>query len=381
MADDSKPTIPVSLDDFLQYSPVGPLQTAIGNNFYGINHRQTPAAVPINKDNYGLTFFVRPQLNMQTGNLRNMRLFTPLLSNDPNSYQRIVRCLLDPRIMYGYETTNTIDPNAPSDYTSLKCPFVDNSQAFIPILTNHLKSISGWPDVTVPTHTSKEGAYQEAHSMVDGISVNYTAYDIEATFRNSKGDPIMALFHAWVHYQTAVFEGNLVPYPDMLSENEIDYNTRIYRIILDPTKTKLQKIAATGVSFPSSLPMAGYFDYSSEKPYNDANSDITIRFRCNGAQYLDDILISEFNATVAIFNPSMDGVRSKAGVRDSSLDRDMVQIPHDYLAIFNNRGYPRIDPDTYDFNWYVSKRDFTNKMQAISDFSGSLPTTNNFYNR
>lgn len=347
-----------SLDDFLQYSSVGPLQTAIGNNIYGINHRQTPTPVPLNKDHYGLTFFTRPQLNFQTNNLRNLRGFTKYLTTEPLSYQMAVRCMLDPRMQNGYPYSK-VGEDDQQDLFRLNCPFVDNRMAFIPLLTNHLKSISGWPDQTTPFTTTPDGSYQEAHSMVDGIITNYSAYDIEATFRNSKGDPVMALFEAWVNYQSAVFEGTLVPYPDFLIENEIDYNTRIYRLILDPTKRKVQKIAATGASTPASLPWGAHFDYSSEKPYNDSTSDISIRFRCNGAQYNDDILIYEFNKTVQIFNPSMN---------DKALQRDMVIIPIDLLQFFNNRGYPRIDPNTYDLDWWVERSVFDRKVKGLQDF-------------
>jgi hypothetical protein len=246
----------------------------------------------------------------------------------------------------------------------LKCPFVDPEQAFIPILTNHLKSISGWQDILVPIHTSKEGAYKEEHSMVDGIVTNYTAYDIEATFRNSKGDAIMLLFYVWEQYMAAVAEGTLMPYPDFIVENAIDYNTRMYRLVLDPSKTKVQKIAANGVALPTSLPVGAYFDFSVDKPYNDANSDITIRFKCLGAQYFDDILIDEFNKTVQIFNPAM---------RQESLNREkMVKIPLEMLNIFNNRGYPRIDPDTYELSWWVSALAFQNKQAAIAAFKNSF---------
>lgn len=353
MATNSASVIPASLDDFLQSSPIGSIQTAVGNNFYGINHRQQPNVVPINKDHYGLTFFVRPQLNLLTDNIRNVRIFTPLLTKNNASIQTIARCLLDPRLMQGY----------PNIGNRLNCPFVDHEQAFIPILTNHLKSISGWPDIVVPTATSKEGAYQEAHSMADGTTVNYTAYDIEATFRNSKGDPIMLLFYIWTHYMSLVYEGLLVPYPDFIVENEIDYNTRIYRLILDPTKKKVQKIGATGVSFPTSLPIGGFFDYSNEKPYNDNNSDITIRFKCLGAQYQDDILIFEFNKTVAVFNPSMS---------ERNISNQMVKIPDSLLTIFNNRGYPRIDPLTYDLEWWVNAEEYQKKINALGNIDALM---------
>lgn len=378
MADNSKPIIAASLDDFLQNTAAGSAATAIGNNFYGINHRQTPTPIALNKDNYGLTFFVRPQLNMQKANLRNNRLFTPLLSNDPTSYQTIIRCLLDPRIIGGYPSgieEDGVDFQGTSD---VNCPFVDNRQAFFPILSNHLKSISGWPDVRSPILTSKEGAYQETHSMVDGIALNYTAYDIDATFRSSRGDPIMSLFYYWVHYMSAVFEGTLLPYPDMIVENEIDYQCRIYRLVLDSEKRFVQKIAATGVCIPSNIPIGGAFDFSTEKPYNNIDGDITIQFKCNGAIYQDDILIQEFNKTVAIFNPSMDDNQfgRNNGTSDSSdgsaIKRDMMKIDRDHLALFNNRGYPYINPDTYELGWYVSKDLYAKKLQALQDFQRSF---------
>lgn len=351
----SNTVIPVSLDDLFQSGDSGSLDNPIGDNFYGFNHRLRPSVVPINKDIYGLTFFVRPQLNLQKDNIRNARIFTPLLTNNGTSIQTIAKCFLDPRLSYGY----------PQNQNVVHCPFVDPQQAFIPILSNHLKSISGWPDIMVPTATSKEGAYQEAHSMADGITTNYTAYDIEATFRNSKGDPIMLLFYIWEHYMSMVYEGTLVPYPDFIVENEIDYNTRIYRLVLDPTKKKVQKIAATGVSFPTSLPIGGFFDYSSDKPYNDNNSDITIRFKCMGAQYQDDILIYEFNQTVSVFNQSM---------RPGNIEREMIMIPDSLKGLFNNRGYPRINPETYEIEWWVSRDTYLKKLQGMNTFNEALKT-------
>ena len=341
-----------SIDDILKMGPIGSIQSAIGNNFYGINHRQQPPAIPSNRDHYGLTFFVRPQLNMSTNNIRNVRTLTPLLTREPDTIQTIIRCLLDPRL----QVTNS----------GVRCPFVDPKQAFIPILTNNLKSISGWPDISLPTVTSKPGAYQEEHSMTDGLSTMYGAYDLSASFRNTRGDPIMLLFYIWLHYQAYVFEGLLVPYPDFIVENEIDYNTRIYRLILDQTKTKVVKIAACGAAFPTSLPIGGFFDYSSDKPYNDNNSDINITFKSNGALYQDDILIKEFNKTTQIFNSSM---------TDDVREGTMMMIPLELLNIFNNRGYPRINPDTYLLEWWIDKSVFNKKRSAFLDIITSNSTT------
>lgn len=344
----SEPIVPQSLDDYFQSTPIGSVDKAIGNNLFGINHRQIPGMVPGNKEVYGFTFFTRPQLNLQTDNIRNERRFYPMLTENELTIQRFVRTTLDPRLMYGYQFMNDKIPN-------IGCPMVDPQSAFIPILTNNLNSISGWPDVVAPTFTSKPGLYNEAWSIVDGIARNYESFDMDATFRNTRGDPILYMFYVWLHYAALVFEGRLSPYIDMITENELDYNTRIYRLVLDRNKDVVTKIAATGAAFPISVPTGSFFDYNTDHPYNDQNRDISIRFRCMGVDYQDDILIREFNDTVAIFNPEMaDGKRGH-----------MVKVSKNTVAMFNNRGYPRINPSTYELEWYVSDGLFRNRTTAV----------------
>lgn len=344
----SGPIVPHSLDDYFQSTPIGSIDRAIGNNLYGVNHRQIPGMVPGNKDVYGFTFFTRPQLNMQTDNLRNERRFYPLLTTNELSIHRFVRGTLDPRLLYGYQFGNDKIP-------PLKCPIVDNSFAFIPILTNNLNSISGWPDIAISPFSSKPGLYKEEWQIIDDIAKNYGSFDIDASFRNTRGDPILYMFYVWIHYAALAFEGKLSPYIDFITENEIDYNTRIYRLVLDRNKDVVTKIAATGASFPVSVPTGSFFDYNNDKPYNDQNKDITIRFRCLGVDIMDDILIKEFNETVSIFNPDMaDGKRG-----------EMIKVSKNTAAMFNNRGYPRINPDTYELEWYVFKDNFTNRTKAF----------------
>lgn len=341
--------VPYSLDDYFQSTPIGSLDKAIGNNLYGINHRQVSGAVPSNKDTYGLTFFVRPQLNLQADNIRNDRRFSPLMTMNDVTVQRFVRTTLDPRLMEGYRfLENVIAP--------MSCPLMDNSFAFIPILTNNLNTISGWPDLTAPTYSSQAGLYNETYSMVDGITRNYEAFDIDASFRNTKGDPILYMFYIWLHYSSLVFEGKFVPYVDFITENEIDYNTRIYRLVLDPQKEYVRKIAATGAAFPVSVPLGSFFDFNNERPYNDQNKDITIRFRCMGAEYLDDILIAEFNQTVCIFNPAM---------YDQYREGSMVKLSKNVISMFNNRGYPRINPETNELEWWVYNSQYNNRTAAF----------------
>lgn len=351
----SEPIVPYSLDDYFQSTPIGSLDKAIGNNLFGINHQQVPGLVPSNKDVYGLTFFVRPQLNMQKDNLRNVRKMSPLLTDNLQTLQAFVRCTLDPRLQSGYSFVTPSDSGVQS-FATINCPIVDPLQAFIPILGNNLNSISGWPDLTLDAFTSKPGLHKEVYSQVDSISENYEAYNLDASFRNTRGDPILYLFYIWMHYASHVFRGSLVPYMDFISENEIDYNTRIYRLILDQNKEYVKKIAATGVAFPLSIPTGSFFDYTSEKPYNDQNKDITIRFQALGFETMDDILIKEFNDTVSIFNPNM---------RDSNRSSSMTLLTKNLVGLFNNRGYPRINPTNNALEWWVPNDLFTNRTEAF----------------
>lgn len=349
--------LPYSLDDYFQSTPLGSIERAIGENLYGINHQQISSAVPSNKDLYGLTFFVRPQLNLQSDNIRNERLFYPLLSGNQTSMQRFVRCMLDPRLIYGYGKGKVVVPGIP-------CPLIDNQQAFITVLTNDLQSISGWPDLALPTFKSDRGLYNEVYMQADGIVKNYDNYSITASFRNTRGDPILYMFYIWLHYQALVFEGTLVPYPDFITENELDYNTRIYRLVLDPSRTYVKKIAACGAAQPVSVPTASFFDFNSDRPYNDQNKDISIQFECLGAIYQDDILIDEFNRTVQCFNPSM---------RDDVRQLAMVNIPKSIRHLFKNRGYARINPEDYELEWWIDIEQYATRTNIFLNSNQANP--------
>ena len=351
----------ISFDDFLETTPIGSIERAIGNNLYGINHQQIPSVVPSNKDTYGFTFFTRPQLNLQPDNLRSERLFYPLLTSDPMTIQRYVRCTLDPRQITGYKYGRS--GNDFHNIPQISCPLVDNENPFISVLTNNITALSGWPDMTLSTRSSEPGLYRESQTIPDGIVKIYETFDLDATFRNTKGDPIIFMISTWMHYMAGVFEGNLAPYIDFIAENELDFNTRIYRLVLDKNKEKVVKIAATGASIPVSVPTGSFFDYNVEQPYNLQNKDFTIRFKCDGAIYNDDILIYYFNKTVGVFNSSM---------REDKITRTMIKVPKSLQGLFKNRCYPRIDPNTYELEWWVNKELFNQKTSSfLSTFVGA----------
>lgn len=341
----------VAAQNVWKQSHVGNIQSAIGDNVYGINHRQTPGSIGINRDYFGLTFFTRPRMNFSTANLRTIREFGPMLTTQTASYPRIIRCLLDPDLAMHQQITSE---------------FVDPQQAFIPLLTNALLSNTGWPDMEALTYTAHEGVMKESYSFVDSSVKLYGTYDITANFRNIPGDPIILMFLMWLYYMSLVYLGEIIPYPDALIANEIDYMTRIYRVVLDPSRRFVTKIAATGASFPINVPYGAAINHDGEGVINQANAQISIMFRSNGVMYHDPILVDEFNRTQAIYNSGMrpenfKTSRTQDGLLVSS-NPYYKQVPLEALELFNNRGYPRINPDTFELEWWVDPQEFNYRM-------------------
>lgn len=337
--------INTSIEDVYRSTPMGGVEGSMSSVFKGINHRQLPSAIPLNKDQYGLVFFTRPQLNMEKENLRALRPMLPLLTNEAASIPRIIRGYLDPRLGQ-----------------TLKCPMVDNKNPFMPLLTNHIISCTGWPDILLDTFTSAPGNHKEVFSFVDSVSDLYAAYDINATFRNMQGNPILWLFYFWALYMAGVYKGILAPYPDFLVKNVIDYNTRIYRITLDERRKIVQDIGCTNAAFPINVPIGGQFDFEVEQPLNMNQKEIQIQFRATGVTYKDPILIEEFNDLVGIFNPAMQTKNISS----------MTKIPFESLSLFNNRGYPRININTRELEWYVDGDTYSRVLAAVDRHDSAL---------
>jgi len=351
--------IEAGLREIYNSTPLGHINDNLVSTVWGINHRQVPLSLPFNRDSYGLTFFTKPRLNLNTRNLRHVRQMYPLLNDNPRSIQRIIRCTLDPNLQNHDEPAYKETEIRQEKY---ECPFVDENNIFIPLLSNLCLTISGWPDFVVDTKTTPEGHFREAHSMIDSAVEIKNVYELSASFRNIPHNPITLLFYFWILYAAKVFEGELIPYPSSIWSNEIDYNTRIYRLILDPSKRYVQHIISTGAAFPLNSPVGALGNFDNSQPYNDANDNINIRFQCMGMEYNDPYQIKDFNDAVCLFNENM---------KDDKIRRNMIQIPYSVLLFFNMHGYPRINTKTMELEWWISP-DLYKKHQI--DLVGFLDT-------
>lgn len=297
--------------------------------YRGIDHRHAGTAAQKNTDHQGLVLFTRPQLNLSYNNVVADRSLTPLLDENPRSMWRALRAMLDPKGNYASD-------------------LFDNRQAFITVMSNTLDTLSGFPDVTVNTYTSTEGMRKEAYSIVDDVAEINGTYDITANFANVEGDPISMLLHAWVRYAGYVYSGEMVPYPEFVAENRVDYQTRIWRIILDVNKRFVKRIVCANAAFPMASPMGAGSNYDRSQPYIQDNEQISMPFRCMGAEYNDPILYHEFNDTVQFFNP---------GMRDDRRGATYIKLKPSQQNEFGFWGYPRINLETLELEWWVSKQD------------------------
>lgn len=367
MADNSSIT-QMSVDDYFQSTAIGSVDRAIANNLYGINHTQQSGFVPMNKDQHGFVFLTRPQLNLQSDNIRNRREFYPLLSERADSIGRYVRTMLDPRLQYGYvhpaasQKKRLVNFNYESQQP-IASPFCDKQNIFIPSFTNNITAASGFPDLVAPTWSAKPGLYDEGYGLIDGAFRNYTEYDIDLTLRNTRGDPNLYMAYIWQLYASMAFEGLVQPYIDMITEREIDYNTRIYRLVMDETKTYVTKIMCTGAAYPISVPIGSMFDFNADEVYNLQNKTFTIRFKCYGAVYFDPIIPKWFNDAVIMFCP---------GMADNNRGGYMTKVNRASANLFRGRCYPRINPDNYELEWWVPNDVFSARANAF--LKQSTPT-------
>ncbi len=317
------------LDAVTQYAGGGSIMTAVGSAFWGINNTGTGAQIPANADQYGLTLFTRPRLNLTHDNIKLVRTLTPMLNSNDLSVPRAIRAYLDPVGSKNIYPSRLVDPLNP----------------FIPLLSNTLLSVSGWPDPYLDTYTSKAGAYREQWSMIDGFAKLYETYDLSLSFKNMVMDPVGFLVNVITQYAALVREGEIDPYPSHIHENEFDTNLRVYRFILDPSKRYIQRLGACGAGFFRSNNIGQAFNYDSTKEFNQDLDQINADFRIMGAEYNDPITVYEFNTIVTRFNP---------GMKESERSTNYVKVLLQDRKFFNNQAYPYINRKTMELEWWVS---------------------------
>lgn len=334
------------IDKLIMGSAAGPMKSAITATYYGINNNGYLTAAQKNQDNEGLVFFTRPRLRLSPENCLQHPALQNMLVTRNQSPTRAVRAILDP---IGSGSPQRITANRQLKTTQLyPSDLIDPYMPFIPLLGNTLSSLTGWPDLDIGHYVSREGVQKETFTLIDGVANIYSHFSLNATFRNIVSDPIGYMFWSWACYNSQAYQGEATPWMDSILDNETDYQTRIYRVVLDSTRTYVQKIAYTGMAVPVVANVGAGFNYN-QKPFNEELDDYQISFACDGAVYYDRQAFTTFNRHVQDFNIFM---------TDGKREAHMVKIKPSERKQFKFTGYPRINPYNSELEFWVFKETY-----------------------
>ena len=338
-------------DDISSINGLPPLKSLSTSSYFGINMTGSMTLPSPQRDQHGLVFFTRPRLNLSYDNTYNDRILGTLVSTDKRSVESIVRSYLEPVGHAGRPGKEK------EDYWG--SDLVDPLNPFICCMTNLCQTLNGWPDHITEVYKTKPGLFKEEHMSYDGFPDNYGSFSISGSFYNPVGKPISLMMRMWQRYGALVKLGKVDPYPEHLFENEMDYNTRIYRVTLDLTRTYITGIAACGAAIPTTNNVGTKYDYNAESPIEDGQWNTNINFECVGAIYDDPILFVEFNELVCMFNPLM---------ANSTRDKYFKKLSLKNRFLFTNRAYPRINLGNSELEWWVKNEDYTTTMNRVKDY-------------
>ncbi|AXF51193.1 putative virion structural protein [Erwinia phage Wellington] len=329
------------------------------NPLMGFNHRMASSPVPINKEYGGLTFFTRPDFNLEFDNLANSRRFSNMAAQPKGSLDYSILAALDPDFELGFSDSprnaNGQRKNRLGTPFHPDIPF-DNLQAFIPLLSTQLMSLSAPPDESVDVWTSQEGLMREQWGMVDSTNEVNNGYTVSASLNNPYGDPIMRMMSVWLEYMAGVKMGKFKPKIRNSIQRRMDYFSRIYGIRYDALGN-ISRFWTMCVGFPTNNNAGSMAQVDNSKPSLDDDTTVTINWQMFGARYNDPLYMEMFNRTVAIFNPDMTPDPRQETFTPMG-GNSLVPIPAELLPLFNYYGYPYLDSVRRRITWYVYQADY-----------------------
>jgi len=326
-----EPMIDLDINDFTKRnSHLGGVEQSITNAFYGLDALQT--SMPLEPDDTHQThiFFTRPQLNLTMENCVLTKELIKTLTEEQDSIHNYIRTQLDPRLFYSK--------------ANIKSNLTDPYNPFIPILSNTLLKMSGWPDPVLATRESTEGRVKQRTAMADGTNDIFSTFDIDCSFMNTRGMPITNIMATWLDYMDKVHKGHIQPYLDMILRREIDYMTRIYVIVTTKDDNRIKMFGNIGAGFPYVNNFGSFFDY--DRYNNTEVKEVNIRFKCIGAEYNNYNSLKDFNMLMGAFNPM---IRKLQNGEESGL----LEVPESLYSTFKNRMYPYIDIPNGKLIWYI----------------------------
>lgn len=253
---------------------------------------QGPAMMPLSDNTIGLPFVTRPQLNLTDDNISRSEKLVSLYGVGQNSMGAYIRGMLDER--WAASNAGII---------------LENRNPFIVPLTTFIKTSNGFNDLQISVETSEPGIRGQVYQRVASKLEFNEAYTINQTYYNPKPSVLQALFQYWEDYISEVVSGDrqVTPRDWYLMGNRIDYDCRIYHLIMNKDAMFLEHIFATVQSIPTTYPagaIAG-IDTTQNTLRGEGQDDFSIQFASVGQRQDEWGLIQSFNEHSFLYNPSL----------------------------------------------------------------------------
>lgn len=277
-----------------------------------------PAMMPLADDTIGLSFVTRPQLNLADDNIKRSERLKVLMKGGQYSIASYIRGILDER----WGAAN-------------KVVGLNNLMPFIPVLTEYLKTSTGFGDLQMQIKTTEPGIRDQVYQRVDSKLEENGLFTMSQTYFNPKPSIIPALFQFWESYISEVTSGDRLVSPRFkyLFGNRIDFDCRIYHLIMGADGEFLSHIFATVQSIPVTFPAGSQanIDNTQNTLRGEGQDDFSVQFSSTAMRFNEDGLISSFNDHSYNYNPNL-----RPQVRDRFFR--MLQ-PSEYQA-YNYGAYP-----------------------------------------
>lgn len=317
----------MNIYDVLKETEYGSYGRFIGHTTHGIHHELRSPLINTIPEGDAIVFFTKPYFNMRGNNLRGNRILTNLITYENyDNVGTLIRQTLDPDLIVPGDTNRIIDRESP----------------WIPVLTNTLKSMSGWPDRIQPTYTSQAGARGEQYSMVDGVIDINGKFDLTMTFDKMDGDINGRLLETWMLMQSLQVDGIVWPYNWQEAYYEKNYDTSIFVLIMDVTNRFVIDIGRCISAFPINDNKGSKFNINNRR--TEKVTEFSVRFDCNLAEYSDPINILEFNLATARWNKEVYNLMFESS-------HNLELVPRNELYKYKSL-IPYIDLNTNELLWY-----------------------------
>ena len=347
------------------------------NPYMGFNHMMASNPTPINREYGGLTFITRPDFNLCYDNIAKSRKMSNMALQPKDSLDYSILAALDPDFELGF-SDSPVESKTGIRRNRLGTPFMpqvrfDNLQAFIPILSTQLISVSGTPDQSVDNWMASEGLMREQWGMVDSTHEINNAFSVSMSLNNPYGDPLMRMMGVWLEYMAGVKMGKFRPKMRNSIQRRIDYQSRIYGLRYDALGN-ITRFWTICVAWPMNDNAGQMANVDNSKPQLNDDVTININWQAIGARFNDPLYMEMFNKTVGMFNPDM--LPQPGSVASGNFipmaSSQLVPIAPQLLPLFNYYGYPHIDSVRRKLTWYVYQADY----QYILKKAGLLDSVN-----